>query len=241
MQYKTPIIHGDNQHTPLALGEEELTVESIPVSAAENNIITKNEDGLFAEAPPATKLPCPDIPGGFQPFYQSQYPFGPAPQPGLWGTRFRIPEGAFFSDSNLPNTLMMEFYQGFKAAGTPAEWVVDEDGLELTHPASEDLMDPITEYGVVDRIVVFTSISAALSGVVQVVVGGEFNRLQLPTSQSGVFEESYSLVGICIIRVSTGETLLIPSDGIAVATTDFFLEGEEYCLSGQLGIWQGAG
>lgn len=47
MNYRTPIVHGGNQHLPIPENEE-LIVEAIPVSAAENNIITKNEDGLMA-------------------------------------------------------------------------------------------------------------------------------------------------------------------------------------------------
>lgn len=122
MQYKTPIIHGDNQHTPLTLGTEELTPQAIPVSAAENNIITKNEDGLFAALPIGS---CPSVPPGFTVYYQSGEPYD------------IVTLGLEFTVSFSPD-VGPEFNLGYSTeespAGTAPVWSEQNEGVTQVSP-----------------------------------------------------------------------------------------------------------
>lgn len=230
MNYRTPIVHGSNQHLPIPENEE-LIVEAIPVSAEEDNQIEKMEDGLYVP-PSRIKVPCLDVPGGIQPYYHGRYPAGPPAQPGLLGVKFLIPVGALTPNSPLPATASIGFRTGSKLQGENAVWEIEPDGLELVYPPTADQIDPLVQLEIEGGVGAYITITSFLSGLIEVYVEGWFYEVDTPVAGESTYVEELNLHGVVVTKVSTGESLLIPCTG-GLTTSDFISEGEVYCVSAQ--------
>lgn len=238
MNYRTPIVHGDNQHLPIPENEE-LIVEAIPVSADEDNQIEKMEDGLYVP-PSRIKIPCLEVPGGIQPYYHGRYPAGPPAQPGLLGVKFLIPVGALTPTDSLPAIASIGFKTGSKLQGENAVWEIVPEGLELVYPPTADQIDPLVQLEIDGTVGAYITITSFLSGLIIVGVEGWFNIVGVPVVGEPTYWEELGLQGVVVTKVSTGESLLVPWAG-GMTTSDFISEGEVYCVSAQANVIPPAG
>lgn len=218
MQYKTPIIHDNKQHTPLALGTEELAPQAIPVSAAENNIITKNEDGLFATLPIGS---CPSVPPGFTVYYQSGDPFG------------KVTLGLEFTLSLNPDVPVfnLEYSTEESPAGTAPVWSEQNEGVTQVSPGvgglglvAEDV--EVASFTFNGEVLSIGAATTTFEGDIWLTpVGADFHRVA-------------DAATINITKVSTGEAHAAEWSEVTKQTNlalpfGFIEDGERYCLAAE--------
>lgn len=220
MNYKTPIVHGGNQHLPIPENEE-LIVEAIPVSAAENNIISKNEDGLFATLPIGS---CPNVPPGFTVYYQSGEPYDIV----TLGLEFTLP---FNPDEPVFN---LGYSTEESPAGTAPVWSEENEGVTQVSPGVGGL-------GLVEDYVEQASFSfhgRVLSiGAATTTFEGSIWFTPVGSDSPRVAEAAT----INITKVSTGEAHAAEWSEVTDQTNlvlpfGFIEDGERYCLAAEFYI-----